>query len=109
MNNTERKFTALKEFSSLDEGPGGFEGYGNDTGVLDSYDDIVLPGAYANLQEFIQRGWTAPDHAWGVKDEIGIITDAREDERGLFFRSEFHPTADAQAVRAKAKNRLAKG
>jgi HK97 family phage prohead protease len=109
MSNIERKFTDLTEFKSLESDAGGFEGYGNDTGVLDSYDDIVLPGAYANLTEFIKHGWTAPDHEWGIKDEIGFITDAREDDRGLFFRSEFHPTPDAQAVRVKAKNRLDNG
>lgn len=105
----ERKFVSLSAFKSLDEGDGGYEGYGNDTGVLDSYDDITLPGCYADLAEFIEAGWSAPDHEWGVKDEIGIITDAHEDDRGLFVRTEFHSTDDAQQVRAKVQKRLSKG
>lgn len=106
----ERKFVSLAGFKSLDEGHGGFEGYGNDKGVLDSYDDITVDGCFADgLQEFIQAGWSAPDHEWGIKDEIGIIADAREDDRGLFVRTEFHPTDDAQRVRAKVKHRLEKG
>lgn len=106
----ERKFVSLAAFKSLDEGDGGYEGYGNDTGVLDSYDDITLPGCFADgLEDFIQAGWSAPDHEWGVKDEIGIITDAHEDERGLFVRTEFHSTDDAQRVRAKVNKRIKKG
>lgn len=103
----ERKYVSLAVFKSLDEGNGGFEGYGNDLGVLDSYDDITVEGCFEDgLEEFVQAGWSAPDHEWGIKDEIGIITEAREDTRGLFIRTEFHPTDDAQRIRAKVKNRL---
>lgn len=106
----ERKFVSLAAFKSLDEGDGGFEGYGNDKGVLDSYNDITVDGCFAEgLEEFVQGGWSAPDHEWGVRDEIGIITDAREDERGLFVRTEFHSTDDAQRVRQKVQKRIAKG
>lgn len=106
----ERKFVSLAGFKSLDEGNGGYEGYGNDKGVLDSYDDITVDGCFSEgLAEFIQAGWSAPDHEWGIKDEIGIIADASEDDRGLFVRTEFHPTADAQQIRDKVKHRLEKG
>jgi 2'-5' RNA ligase len=105
----ERKSINLAQFKSLEGADGGFEGIANHTGVLDSYDDITLAGCFAQLSDFVRQGWAAPDHEWGVKDEIGVIEDARETDEGLFVRVEFHPTADAQAVREKAKNRLAKG
>ena len=106
----EYKFVDLAPFKALADGHGGFEGYGNNLGSLDSYDDITVAGCFKeSLAEFIQAGWTAPDHDWGIKDEIGIIVDAHEDEQGLFIRSEFHPTDDAQQVRLKVKNRLDKG
>jgi HK97 family phage prohead protease len=98
------------DFKAGDDGNGYFEGYANDFGILDEYDDIVLAGAYADtLEEFKQAGWSTTDHTWGVKDEIGLISDAYEDSRGLFFRSEYHPSLDAQQIRLKVNNRLSKG
>jgi HK97 family phage prohead protease len=106
----EYKIVELKALNSSEEGNGSFEGYANNFGILDSYDDISVAGAYVDtVDQFKALGWSTTDHSWGVKDEIGIITEAYEDERGLFFRSEYHPTTDAQQIRAKVNNRLAKG
>jgi HK97 family phage prohead protease len=106
----ERKFISLAGFKALNDGNGGFEGYGNDIGVLDSYDDITVGGCFEDgLAEFVESGWSAPDHEWGIREEIGLIVEAREDDRGLFTRVEFHPTDDAQNVRQKIQHRLEKG
>jgi HK97 family phage prohead protease len=106
----EHKYVDLRELKSLDEGSGGFEGIANSFGSLDSYNDITVPGCFQeSLADFIQQGWSAPDHEWGVKSEIGIIVEARETDEGLYVRVEFHPTDDAQNVRKKIKNRIEKG
>jgi phage head maturation protease len=106
----EIKVVELKGFKASEDGNGSFSGYANDFGILDSYGDITVAGCYAEtLEQFKLLGWSTCDHSWGVKDEIGIITDAHEDEQGLFFTSEYHPTTDAQQIRAKVNNRLAKG
>lgn len=106
----ERKFVSLSDFKTIDDGNGGIAGYASRFNEIDSVDDIVLAGAYTDtLADFIHAGWLAPDHSWGVADDLGIITSAQEDDIGLFFTAEFHPTADAQQVRQKILNRLAKG
>lgn len=109
-NLPESKFVALSEFKSSDENSGEFSGYANNFGVLDSYDDITLPGFFVDtLTEFLNSGFTAPDHKWGISSEIGIPVEAYEDEIGLFVKSVYHPTPDAQAIRQKVNNRLANG
>ncbi len=112
-NVPEIKFVEFSEFkadASDSEGSGSFSGYANNFGVLDSYDDITLPGCFKDsLPEFLNSGFTAPDHRWGITSEIGIPVEAFEDEIGLFVKSIYHPTPDAQAIRQKVNNRLANG
>lgn len=106
----EQKFIELTEFKSSDENSGSFEGYANNFGVLDSYDDITLPGCSKDcLPEFLQSGFTAPDHRWGIASEIGIPMEAFEDAVGIYIKSIYHPTPDAQQIRQKVNNRLANG
>lgn len=106
----EQKFIELAEFKSLENETGGFSGYGNNFGVLDSWDDITLPGCFAEgLKEFEETGFGGADHAWGIKSEIGIVHKAFEDSIGLFVEVGYHPTADAQTVREKVNHRLANG
>ena len=107
---TEVKFIEFAEFKASEEDSGGFEGYANNFGVLDSYDDISLPGCSKDfLTEFLDSGFTAPDHKWGISSEIGIPMDAFEDENGIFIKSIYHPTPDAQMIRQKVNNRLKNG
>lgn len=110
--NSEVKFVEFSEFKAdADEtGSGSLAGYANNFGVLDSYDDISLQGcSKESLAEFLNSGFTAPDHKWGISTEIGIPVEAFEDETGIFIRSVYHPTPDAQAIRQKVNNRLANG
>ncbi|HEX8289812.1 MAG TPA: HK97 family phage prohead protease [Pyrinomonadaceae bacterium] len=109
-NKPEQKFIELAEFKASDENSGGFEGYANNFGVLDSYDDITIPGCFKDsLPEFLNSGFTAPDHRWGLSSEIGIPMDAFEDETGVYIKSIYHPTPDAQMIRQKVNHRLANG
>jgi HK97 family phage prohead protease len=111
----EQKFVEISD-SKADSGDeeegssGSFSGYANNFGVLDSYDDITLPGCFKDgLDEFLNSGFTAPDHRSGIVSEIGIPVEAFEDETGVFIKSLYHPTPDAQAIRQKVNFRLANG
>ena len=106
----ESKFVELSEFKTAEDDSGSFSGYANNFGVLDSYDDITIKGCFAgSLPEFLNSGFTAPDHRWGITSEIGIPVEAYEDETGIFIKSVYHPTPDAQMIRQKVNNRLANG
>lgn len=67
---------------------GTFEGYGSVFGVMDSYRDIVLPGAFAKtLSDHRQRD-SMPALLWQHRSDepIGVWEDMREDDHGLFAR-----------------------
>lgn len=108
-NGIERKFFSLKNFKSVDEGPGSFEGHMNNFGFLDDGADITVKGAFAGvLTDFLKSGFAAHSHDWDVKDGmIGYPMQAVEDDEGLWVNLKFHSTDDAQKVRTKAKERLA--
>jgi HK97 family phage prohead protease len=64
---------------------GEIEGYGSVFGVRDSYDDVILPGAFkASLDEHAAAG-TMPALLWQHRadEPIGIWTAMSEDARGL--------------------------
>jgi len=65
---------------------GTFSGYGSVFGVEDSYEDIVMPGAFTrSLAEHAADG-TKPLMLWQHNPDqpIGIYTKMAEDEKGLF-------------------------
>lgn len=86
----EAKFTAHKLAVTLDDGT--FEGYGAVFGNVDSYGDVVVPGAFkATLREAKATGnWPAMllHHGGGQMSAadmmpVGIWTDLTEDDVGL--------------------------
>lgn len=104
----ELKIIPLSEYKTSEDNSGSFSGYANNYGVLDSYDDITLPGCAKDcLDELVEAGFGAADHRWGITSEIGILTDAYEDETGLFVKVSYHPDEDSQKIRQKVNNRLA--
>lgn len=69
---------------------GVFEGYGSVFFTIDSYRDVVMPGAFADsIAEHKAKG-TAPALLWQHNhyEPIGRYTDFEEDEKGLFLRGE---------------------
>lgn len=79
-----RKSFAFEMKAAGDES-GTFEGYGNVFGVLDSYDEIVAPGAFAeSLAETASAGRTIPV-LWqhNMSAPIGVYTSVTEDHVGL--------------------------
>lgn len=110
-NGLEYKYTSLKSLKAVAEGPGGFEGYVSVFSLIDEGGDIILPGAYKNvIADFLNSGFTAQSHDWSITGVIGYPTEAREkDAYGLWVKTIFHGTPDAQAVRQKVQERLAAG
>lgn len=83
---------------------GEFEGYGSVFGVKDSFDDIVIPGAFANsLAAWKQKG-SLPSMLWQhqMAEPIGIYTEMREDDVGLFVKGRLLVDDDPLARRAHA-------
>lgn len=102
----------LIEVKSSAEGEMVFSGYGAVFGNLDSKGDVIEPGAFtdtiaqakstgnwpAMLSQHGGEGLTADDLT-----PIGIYTDLREDEKGLYVEGKFAPTQRGQEMHALMK------
>lgn len=82
------------EMKSLDDSARSFEGYGSVFGELDSYADVVAPGAFKrSLREWKtkQRG---PALLWqhDTSQPIGVYEEMREDETGLYVKGRLSDT-----------------
>ncbi|MBD2800755.1 HK97 family phage prohead protease [Xenorhabdus sp. M] len=102
MMTKQRLDVPLKIKSVSDSGE--FEGYGSVFGVKDSYDDIVLPGAFANtLKQWGAKG-SLPALLWQhrMDEPIGIYTEMNEDDTGLYLKGRLLIDDDPLAKRAHA-------
>ena len=65
---------------------GSFDGYGSVFDVKDIYDEIVVSGAFLESLSVHEKARTLPAMLWQhrVDKPIGIYTEMREDEKGLF-------------------------
>lgn len=72
------------ELKALSE-TGTFEGYGSVFGVKDSYDEIVLPGAFADSLAVHKAAGTMPAMLWQHRsaEPLGVYTSMVEDNIGL--------------------------
>jgi HK97 family phage prohead protease len=92
-----------------EDGPGGFEGYASTFGNKDRAGEIVVKGAFQkSLDRFKSDGFIAIGHDWGGLP-VATVTEAYEDEKGLFIKGEFHSTKEAQDARTVMQERLARG
>ena len=83
---------------------GEFEGYGSVFGVKDSYDDVVVPGAFsASLQTWKEKN-ALPALLWQhrMDEPIGIYTEMKEDEVGLYVKGRLLIDDDPLSKRAHA-------
>ena len=83
---------------------GEFEGYGSVFGVEDSYGDVVVRGAFAaTLAKWAEKG-RLPAMLWqhNMNEPIGIYTEMREDETGLYVKGRLLIDDDPLAKRAHA-------
>lgn len=102
MQNKQRLDVPLKLKSVSDSGE--FEGYGSVFGVKDSYDDVVVPGAFSkSLQSWREKN-TMPAMLWQhqMDEPIGIYTDMKEDDVGLYVKGRLLIDDDPLARRAHA-------
>ena len=100
------------ELKAVESGPGGFVGYGSLFGVLDDGGDVVDSGAFTSaIDDFLHHGFIADGHNWDSVSAgaIGTIVEAKEDEHGLWLKTEYHSTPVAQAARTIAQERMARG
>lgn len=69
---------------------GAFEGYGSVFGTLDSYRDIVAPGAFTRTLKEDRK----PAMLWqhDQRMPVGVWTDIREDDRGLYVKGQLADT-----------------
>ncbi len=92
----------------FDEGGRRFKGYASTFNGNDSYDDTILPGAYAKT--IAEHGM--PKMFWGHDWDIpiGKWLSAVEDEKGLLVEGEFTPgNSQADAVMAAMKHGTVNG
>jgi len=81
---------------------GEFEGYGSVFGVVDSYSDVVVRGAFtASLARWKEKG-RLPAMLWqhNMSEPIGIYTEMREDDVGLYVKGRLLVDDDPLAKRA---------
>lgn len=96
------------KFMDDDAGSGFIEGYPSIKNNVDHGGDLIVDGAYKNLDRLIAKGFTSVGHMnHGLP--IGFIVDAKEDAKGLWVKMQYHSTPEAQAARTVAKERLAAG
>ncbi len=83
---------------------GEFEGYGSVFGVKDSYDDVVVPGAFSKSLETWREKNTLPAMLWQhqMDEPIGVYTEMKEDEVGLYVKGRLLIDDDPLAKRAHA-------
>lgn len=101
-----KDFDAELEFKADDSG--GFSGYFARFGNVDRVNEIIEPGAFKNLNEFMADGWIGVSH--DTKSlPVAMIDSAKQDDRGLLITGRFHSHAAAQACRSVIKERMAAG
>lgn len=81
------QFSVPCEFKTTSD-EGVFEGYASVFGTIDSYDDIVAPGAFAKTLTDHRSKSRMPAMLFqhDVSRPIGVYEAMREDEKGLFAR-----------------------
>ncbi|MCX8641679.1 MULTISPECIES: HK97 family phage prohead protease [unclassified Gilliamella] len=83
---------------------GEFEGYGSVFGVKDSYDDIVIKGAFAESLKRWNEKKRMPALLWqhNTQEPIGIYKEIFEDDQGLVVKGQLLIDDDPLAKRAYA-------
>jgi HK97 family phage prohead protease len=105
----EYKFTPLAQLKMSDKGPGTIEGL-RAVFDIDEGADLIVKGAFDDtIPEYLESGFSAHSHQWNFSEAVGFPVEAYETERGLYVKSQFHSTPDAQDIRTKAKERMKAG
>jgi HK97 family phage prohead protease len=98
------------ELKANDAGQQSVAGYASTFANWDRVNERPVKGAFAShLAEFKRDGFIYADHKWSFPSAVATVTDAYEDEHGLFISADFHSTPDAQAARTVALERMQRG
>ncbi len=95
------------EVKSLDDA-GRFKIYFSVFGNVDRAKEIVEPGAYSNLDEFVKSGWIGLNHKMDLLP-IAYPISAVQDGKGLLVEGQFHSHKDAQDCRSVILERMKAG
>jgi len=103
-----KSFAATLKAGGGDDLAGTVELYAAVFGNVDRSAELIAPGAFSNLDQFVKDGWLAINHNWS---DLGIATieSAVQDARGLKITARYHTTPAAQAARAVVKERIDRG
>jgi HK97 family phage prohead protease len=103
-------------FAPTEESKNGYlEGYVAVYGNIDSYGDRIVRGALAkSISERVPAGKVPLvtrhfAHGGDGEDAIGLITQAREDDYGLWIHAEYSADPEAQRMRAKIEEGIVWG
>jgi HK97 family phage prohead protease len=102
----EQKVFTLTEMSEQ-EGLGIIKGYCSTKNVLDSVGDVIVDGAYADLDVTLKEGFICNSHAHD--EPLGYFTKITEDANGLYFEAQFHGTDDAEECYKMCRERYEAG
>ena len=99
-----KRFNVAAEIKAVDDS-GIIEGYGPVFGNLDSYSDIVAPGAFAKSLEEAKASGRMPAMLWqhNPDEPIGVWVEMREDDRGLFVKGKLAETQRGKEARELIK------
>ena len=99
-----KRFNVAAEIKAVDDS-GIIEGYGSVFGNLDSYSDIVAPGAFAKSLEEAKASGRMPAMLWqhNPDEPIGVWVEMREDDRGLFVKGKLAETQRGKEARELIK------
>lgn len=99
-----KRLNVAAEIKAIDDS-GVIEGYGSVFRNLDSYSDIVAPGAFAKSLEEAKASGRMPAMLWqhNPEEPIGVWTDLREDDRGLFVKGKLADTQRGNEARELIK------
>jgi HK97 family phage prohead protease len=106
---TEPDLAKLQVIDDHADAPGGFiEGYASVFNNVDLGGDVVVPGAFTKtLKERLKKGaiklMDSHKVGEGTAAVIGVVADAKEDDRGLWFRGKLSSVSRAQDIRTKVK------
>lgn len=101
--NTKQRFDAPLKIKAVSDS-GEFEGYGSIFGNADSYDDVVMPGAFQTSLKRWSEKERLPAMLWqhNMQEPIGVYTEIREDDQGLYVKGRLLVDDDPLARRAHA-------
>lgn len=82
-----------------------FEGYGSVFGVLDTYADVVAKGAFQRTLKDAKTKGRSPALLWqhDPSKPVGVYTDMREDETGLYVKGTLADTQQGREAYALLK------